>query len=49
MEIEKTVHVESNIDEVLQKAERIKELLKEAKHLADELASSGILEFEVKV
>ena len=49
MEIEKTVHVESNIDEVLQKAERLRNLLKEAKHLMDELASSEILKFEVKV
>ncbi|MBR9947506.1 hypothetical protein KE530_13880 [Clostridiaceae bacterium Marseille-Q4145] len=49
MEIERTVRVESNIDEVLHKVERLNDLLKEAKHLADELASSEILEFEVKV
>ena len=49
MEIERTVHVESNIDEILHKVEQINDLLKEAKHLAYELASSEILEFEVKV
>lgn len=49
MEIGRTVRVESNIDEILYKVERLNDLLKEAKHLADELASSEILEFEVKV
>ena len=48
MEVEKTVLVKSNINEILEKAEKLRTLLEEAKHLVDELASSDILEFEIK-
>lgn len=40
--------VETNIDEVTEKAGRLVELLKEANSLANEIASSGI-DLEVKV
>ena len=49
--MEKTVflRVESNVDELLKKIEKIKAMLEEAKTLADELASGKLsLKFEIK-
>lgn len=42
------VNVESNIDELEQKAKRLNEILREAKTLADELASQN-LEINLKI
>ena len=43
-----TLKVETNIDEITEKAGRLVELLKEAKSLSNEIASSSI-DLEVKV
>lgn len=42
------VMVSSNMDEILQKAEKFNKIMKEAKTLADEIASMNV-ELELKV
>lgn len=43
------MEVNSNLDEIIDKAERLEELLRECKTLVDELSKSSIeLEFKVK-